>query len=302
LGAATITADLTDIVDPLLYRDHEAVLAQRRWMVSRTVIYGLLTLVAMVYVVPMLLVVVNSFRSYPEIARNGVIAVPQSFSLQGWDDAWNAFCVSGTCQGIKANFFNSLRITIPPTIVATLFGALNGYILSQWKFRGANLVFGAMLLGVFMPPQLSLLPWAWVMGKLHLADSVYGLILIHSVQGISFSTLLCRNFYAGIPSDLVKAAHIDGAGFWRIFFKIMLPLSPPILIVTVIWEFTSVWNEFLYGVVFTSGREQPVTAALLSVGGGGQSAAVLIAALPPMLIYLLGGRYFVRGLTQGAVK
>jgi len=122
------------------------------------------------------------------------------------------------------------------------------------------------------------------------------------VQGLSFSTLLCRNFYAGIPTDLVKAAHVDGAGFWRIFVRIMLPLSTPILIVTVIWEFTSVWNEFLYGVVFTSGREQPVTAALLSVGGGGQSAAVLIAALPPMLIYLLGGRYFVRGLTQGAVK
>jgi len=159
-----------------------------------------------------------------------------------------------------------------------------------------------MLLGVFMPGQVTLLPWAYVMGKLHLADSIYGLVLIHSVQGISFTTLFCRNFYAGIPDDLIKAAQIDGAGFWRIFQKVILPLSPPILIVTVIWQFTGIWNEFLYGVVFTSGSEQPITAALLSAGSGGQSAAIMIAALPPLLIYLVGGRYFVRGLTQGAIK
>jgi glucose/mannose transport system permease protein len=282
--------------------DPEAARARRTWAIGRVLIYAVLGLFAAIYLVPALIVFANSFRSYPEIARHGFIALPQSFSPDGWVRAWTSTCVSGTCAGIRHNFMNSLLITIPPTLVTTVLGALNGYVLSKWRFRGANLVFGAMLLGVFLPGQVTLLPWAYVLGKLHLANSVYGLILIHCVQGISFTTLFCRNFYTGIPDDLMRAARIDGAGFWRIFRRIVLPLSPPILIVCVIWQFTSIWNEFLFGVVFTSGTQQPVTAALLGAGAGGQSAAIVIAALPPLLVYLLGGRYFVRGLTQGALK
>jgi glucose/mannose transport system permease protein len=282
--------------------DPEAVRARRAWAIGRVLIYAVLGLFAAIYLVPALIVFANSFRSYPEFARHGFIALPQSFSPDGWVRAWTSTCVSGTCAGIRHNFMNSLLITIPPTLVTTVLGALNGYVLSKWRFRGADLVFGAMLLGVFLPGQVTLLPWAYVLGKLHLANSVYGLILIHCVQGISFTTLFCRNFYAGIPDDLMRAARIDGAGFWRIFRRIVLPLSPPILIVCVIWQFTSIWNEFLFGVVFTSGTQQPVTAALLGAGAGGQSAAIVIAALPPLLVYLLGGRYFVRGLTQGALK
>ena len=282
--------------------DPEAARAHRRWLAGRVLVYGLLALFGLVYAFPALIVLSNSFRSYPEVVRHGIIALPQSFSFDAFVDAWTKTCVSGMCNGIAANFYNSLEITVPATLISTAFGVVNGYILSKWKFRGADWLFGAMLLGVFMPPQITLLPWAWVMGKLHLADSIYGLVLIHSVQGISFTTLFCRNFYAGVPDEIVKAAQIDGGGFWRIFWRIMLPLSPPILIVTMIWQFTSIWNEFLYGVVFTSGNEQPVTAALLSAGAGGQSAAVMIAALPPLLLYLFGGRYFVRGLTQGALK
>jgi len=167
-----------------------------------------------------------------------------------------------------------------------------------------------MTLGVFLPGQIALLPWAYVLGKLGLTNSVYGLVLIHVVQGLAFTTLFCRNYYVNIPDDLIKAARIDGAGFWRIFRRIILPLSPPILIVTVIWQFTGIWNEYLFGTVFTSGREQPITAALVALATSGQTArhfdvassAVLIAALPPLLIYFLGGKYFVRGLTQGAIK
>jgi len=155
-----------------------------------------------------------------------------------------------------------------------------------------------------------LMPWAFLLGRLHLANSVYGLILIHCVQGLSFTTLFCRNYYLSIPDDLIKAARIDGAGFWRIFFKIVLPLSPPILIVTVIWQFTGIWNEYLFGVVFTGGTQQPITAALVSLATTVMNAraydvtaaAVLIGAAPPLLIYLFGGKYFVRGLTQGAIK
>jgi glucose/mannose transport system permease protein len=167
-----------------------------------------------------------------------------------------------------------------------------------------------MLLGVFIPGQLSLMPWAYLLGKLHLTNTVYALILLHCVQGLSFTTLFCRNFYINIPDDLIKAARIDGAGFWRIFWKIILPISPPILIVTVIWQFTGIWNEFLFGVIFTSGNQQPITAALVALGANGlsvhaynvASAAVLIGAFPPLLVYFLGGKYFVRGLTQGAIK
>jgi glucose/mannose transport system permease protein len=167
-----------------------------------------------------------------------------------------------------------------------------------------------MLLGVFMPGQISLMPWAFILGKLGLSNSVIGLVLVHCVQGLSFTTLFCRNYYISVPDDLIKAARIDGAGFWRIFRKIILPLSPPILIVTVIWQFTGIWNEYLFGVVFTSGTQQPITAALVALTAGGttasaydvMSAAVLIGALPPLLVYFVGGKYFVRGLTQGAIK
>jgi len=167
-----------------------------------------------------------------------------------------------------------------------------------------------MTLGVFMPGQITLLPWAQVLGFLGLTNSIAGLVLIHCVQGLSFTTLFCRNYYVNIPDDLIKAARIDGAGFWRIFRKVVLPLSPPIIIVTLIWQFTNIWNEFLFAFIFSSGTHQPVTVALVNLSGGGtavhqynvESAAVLIGALPPLLIYLFGGRYFLRGLTQGALK
>ena len=273
-------------------------------------VYLLLGLFAAYYLLPLIVVFLNSFRDLPEIAANGLIAFPRSFNFHAWADAWSTFCVGGTCAGIQGNFYNSLKMTIPATIISTAIGAINGYILSKWRFRGSEWLFGAMTLGVFMPGQIALMPWAFILGNLGLTNSTWGLVLVHTVQGLSFTTLFCRNYYVNIPEDLIKAARIDGAGFWRIFRKIVLPLSPPILIVTVIWQFTGIWNEFLYAVVFTSGREQPITAALIALSTNGtnvrnydvMSAAVLIGALPPLLIYFFGGRYFVRGLTQGAIK
>ena len=269
---------------------------------SRIAIYGLLVAFALVYLLPALVVVFNSFRTAAGVAQNGIIAFPEGFSFAPWIHVWTRACVSGVCEGIAPNFFNSLWITIPSTLISTALGVVNGYVLSKWRFPGSEWVFGLMLLGVFMPSQMTLLPWAWIMGQSGLANSVSGLILIHSIQGISFATLFCRNFFVQVPDDLVKAARIDGAGFWRTFWKVILPLSPPILVVTVIWQFSTIWNEYLFGMVFTRGDQQPLTAALMSVRAGGSSAAVVIAALPPLLLYLFGGRYFVRGLTQGAVK
>ena len=298
------------MADAILTDDPEARRAARTWMINRVVIYGLLGLFAVIYLLPLFVVIMNSFRTIEEIAQNGLINVPRSLTLNAWSEAWSTYCINGACEGMKRNFYNSLYMTIPATIISTLLGAINGYILSKWRFRGSEVLFTCMLFGLCTPAQLALFPCAYLLGQLGLQNSITGLALVHIIQGISFTTLFCRNFYVSIPDDLIKAARIDGAGFWRIFYKIVLPISPPILIVTVIWQFTGIWNEFLFGVVLTSGKEQPITAALVALAAGEQnvrnygvmSAGVLIGALPPLLIYFFGGKYFVRGLTQGAVK
>lgn len=301
-------ADVAISANPV--EDRDAAIATRRRRMSRIIVYGLLGLFSIFYIVPLLVVITNAFRSNAEISAMGLISFPQSFSLSAWPQAWSDFCIGGQCDGVARYFWNSVGMVIPATIISTALGAINGYVLSKWRFPGSEIVFGCMLLGVFMPGQIALLPWAFLLGKIGLSNSVYGLVLVHCIQGLSFTTLFFRNYYVNIPDDLVKAARIDGAGFWRIFYKIVLPLSPPIIIVTVIWQFTGIWNEYLFGVVLNSGSNQPITAALVALSMSGttvrtydvMSAAVLIAALPPLLVYFFGGKYFVRGLTQGAIK
>jgi glucose/mannose transport system permease protein len=298
------------MVDSAVIDDPEARAARRTYVTNRIVIYGLLVTFALIYLMPLVVVVMNSFRPLPEISEFGLINIPREIQFAAWGDAWSTYCINGTCEGMKRNFYNSLRMAIPATIISTILGALNGYILSKWRFKGSEVLFTCMLFGVFIPSQLALLPWAFVLGKLGLQNSTEGLIMVHVIQGLSFTTLFCRNFFVSIPDDLIKAARIDGAGFWRIFRKIVLPISPPILIVTVIWQFTGIWNEFLFGVVLTSGKEQPITAALVALAAGNtsvrnydvMSAGVLIGALPPLIVYFVGGKYFVRGLTAGAIK
>ena len=298
------------MADAVFADDPAARAAQRAYFINRTVIYGLLGVFSLIYLLPLAVVIMNSFRPLPEIAEYGLINIPRQIHFSAWSDAWGTYCINGACEGMKRNFMNSLYMTIPATIISTILGALNGYILSKWRFRGSEVLFTCMLLGVFIPGQLALLPWAFLLGQLGLNNSIAGLVLVHVIQGISFTTLFCRNFYVSIPDDLIKAARIDGAGFWRIFRKIVLPISPPILIVTVIWQFTGIWNEFLFGVVLTSGKQQPITAALVALAASEtnvrnfdvMSAGVLIGAVPPLLVYFFGGKYFVRGLTQGAVK
>ena len=300
---------MADIASPAVF-DTEAATAARHRLVSRVVIYSILVAFSLVYIIPLLVVIANSFRDLEEIGQNGLIAFPQSFRLSAWPEAWGTYCIGGTCEGMARYFWNSVFMVVPATIISTALGAMNGYVLSKWRFRGSEVLFTCMLLGVFMPGQIALLPWAFLLGKIGLANSVSGLILVHCIQGISFTTLFCRNYYVNIPDDLIKAARIDGAGFWRIFRKIVLPLSPPILIVTVIWQFTGIWNEYLFGVVLNSGTKQPITAALVALSTNGtnvrvydvMSAAVLIGALPPLLVYFFGGKYFDRGLTAGAIK
>jgi glucose/mannose transport system permease protein len=278
---------------------------------ARVAVYLLVITLAAVYLLPLLVIALNSLRTTPDIFRNGMIGLPHGLAFDNFASAWCGLCIAQHCTGIRSYMMNSFVMTLPATILSTFFGALLGYAISLWRFRGDLWVFGLITLGVFLPEQMKLVPWVLVLRDLGLYNSVSGLVLIHVVQGISFTTLFCRNYYVGIPPELVKAAKIDGAGFFRVFWRIVLPLSPPILIVTVIWQFTGIWNEFLYGVTFTTGGQQPVTAALIAIATtpatdlveyGIQSAAVLLAALPTLLVYFFGGRYFMRGLTAGAIK
>ena len=270
----------------------------------------MVSLIAAAYLVPLLVVVLNSLRTAEEIAQTSMIGWPKQWAWSNYAIAWGDFCVAQTCAGIRPYMLNSALVTIPATIVSTLLGAVAGYAVSLWRFRGDRWIYGVVTLGIFLPQQMRLLPWTIVLRDLGLTNTLTGLVMIHTIQGLSFTTLFCRNYYIAIPQELIRAARIDGAGFYRIFWRIVLPLSPPILIVTVIWQFTHIWNEFLYGVTFTTGQQQPVTAALIALTAsvadipqhGVQSAAVMIAALPTLLVYLFGGRYFVRGLTAGAVK
>ena len=277
---------------------------------SRALIYAAVWLVAAAYLIPLVVVVLNSLRSAQEIAQTSMIGWPQVWAWNNYAVAWGQFCVAQTCAGIRPYMLNSALVTLPATILSTLLGAVAGYAISLWRFRGDRWIFGLVTLGLFLPQQMRLLPWTLVLRDLGLTNTLTGLVMIHTIQGLSFTTLFCRNYYVSIPQELIKAARIDGAGFFRTFWRIVLPLSPPILIVTVIWQFTHIWNEFLYGVTFTTGQQQPVTAALIALSAsiadvpqhGVQSAAVIIAALPTLLVYVFGGRYFVRGLTAGAVK
>jgi glucose/mannose transport system permease protein len=277
---------------------------------SRILVYLAVASIAAAYLVPLVVVVLNSLRTAEEIAQTSMIGWPKHWAWGNYVVAWGDFCVAQTCGGIRPYMLNSALVTIPATILSTLLGSVAGYAVSLWRFPGDRWIYGVVALGIFLPQQMRLLPWTVVLRDLGLTNTLTGLVMIHTIQGLSFTTLFCRNYYLAIPQELIRAARIDGAGFYRVFWRIVLPLSPPILIVTVIWQFTHIWNEFLYGVTFTTGQQQPITAALIALSAsiadipqhGVQSAAVMIAALPTLLVYLFGGRYFVRGLTAGAVK
>ena len=278
---------------------------------GRIFIYAILLLFVGYYLLPMVVMISTSLKSAAEIRTGSLISLPREITFDAWGEAWGKACTGAACNGLAPFFWNSIVMAVPAVMISTILGALNGYALTKWRFRGANLLFGLILFGSFIPFQLILLPMSQTLGWLGIAGTTPGLVLVHVVYGLSFTTLFFRNYYITIPDDLVKAATIDGAGFFQIFFKIMLPLSTPIVMVTVIWQFTQIWNDFLFGVSFaTSTASAPVTVALNNLVNtttgvkryNVDMAAAMIAALPTLLIYILAGKYFVRGLTAGSVK
>ena len=300
MNAATKAMDVADTVRR----------RRRSHVVGRVCIYAGLLVLAAFFITPLLVMLMTSFKTMPEIRTGHLLSMPETLNTEAWRLAWSEACISVNCEGLNGYFWNSIKIVIPAVILSVAFGALNGYVLTKWQFPGANLVFGLMLFGCFIPFQIVLIPMAKTLGFLGIAGSTPGLVLVHFVYGISFTTLFFRNFYVSVPDDLIKSARIDGAGFWPIFTRILLPLSWPIVIVAVIWQFTNVWNDFLFGVSFAAGTDQPITVALnnlVNTSTGVKAynvdmAGAMIAALPTILVYVVAGRYFLRGLMSGAVK
>lgn len=276
---------------------------------ARLIIYSLLGLMAVFYLLPLYVMISTSFKSAEAIRAGGLLLLPTDFTLEAWSRAWSQACIGAECAGLNGYFLNSLKMAIPAVLISTLIGAINGYVLTLWRFRGSEWIFRAMLLGCFIPFQAVLLPMAQTLSFLGLESGTARLVFVHVVYGLAFTTLFFRNYYVAIPEDLIKAARIDGAGFFRIFWSILLPLSLPIAMVCIIWQFTQIWNDFLFGVVF-AGDQPPVTVALnnlVNTSTGVKEynvdmAGALIAALPTLLVYAVAGKYFVRGLTAGAVK
>lgn len=278
--------------------------------VGRIVLFTILGLFCVYYLMPLWVVVVTSLKSLDEIRAGSLLGLPQAPSFAAWGRAWSSACVGVRCDGLAPYVWNSFAMVIPAVALSTFLGAIAGYALTKWRFPGADTIFALMLFGAFIPFQVVLLPMARVLGILDLAGSVVGLVLVHTVYGLAFTTLFFRNFFVGVSNGIVDAAKIDGAGFFSIFFRLMLPMAPPVIVVTVIWQFTQIWNDFLFGVAFTVGDSNPVTVALnnlVATSTGVKEynvdmAAAVIAALPTLLVYVVAGKYFVRGLAAGAVK
>jgi glucose/mannose transport system permease protein len=278
--------------------------------IGRILVYSTLILAACFYLLPLFVMLITSLKSLDEIRLGNLLALPDEVTFDAWQIAWSSACTGVTCDGLKPYFWNSVLIAVPSVFISTAMGAFNGYVMTKWRFRGSELFFGMLLIGTMIPFQVVLLPMAQTLGMLGLSGTIYGLILVHVVYGIAFTTLFFRNYYVSVPDELVRAAMIDGAGFFKIFWRIILPISIPIVVVSVIWQFTQIWNDFLFGVVYSSGDQQPLTVGLnnlVNTSTGVKQynvdmAAAIIAALPTLLVYVVAGKYFVRGLTAGAVK
>ncbi|MCP4673728.1 MAG: carbohydrate ABC transporter permease, partial [Desulfobacula sp.] len=213
----------------------------------RAAIYAILIIAVIYFLIPLIIMIFTSVKTMNDIRTGSFISFPREFTLDAWKSAWGSACIGVTCEGIKGYFWNSVKITVPAVLMSTFIGAANGYVFSKWKFWGSEVFFSILLLGCFIPFQIILLPMAKMLGMMDLAQTLPGLILVHVIYGLAFTTLFFRNFYVTIPQELVKAAKIDGAGFFRIFFKIMLPVSIPIFVVCIIWQTTQIWNDFLFG-------------------------------------------------------
>ena len=284
--------------------------AIRTGRVMRTAIYLVLVLFALFYMLPLYVMLVNSLKPLSEITGGGMMALPQVWTVEPWVKAWSSAQIGIEPTGLRPYFWNSISMVVPAVTISTILGAMNGYILTKWRFKGDTLLFGFMLFACFIPFQIVLIPMAATLGTLGISGMTTGLVLVHVVYGLGFTTLYFRNYYAVFPTELIRSAQIDGAGFFQIFWRILLPSSGPIAVVSIIWQFTNIWNDFLFGASFANGDGAPMTVALNNLVQSSTGvkeynvhfAGAILAATPTLVVYIVAGRYFVRGLMAGSVK
>ena len=282
----------------------------RRISAGRIGIYVFLVVAALFFLIPVYIMIVTSLKGMPEIRLGHLFNLPAEPTFQSWADAWLHACTGRDCNGLSPGFYNSLKITLPSVAISIVCASINGYALTFWPYKGANFLFGLLVFGAFVPYQVVIYPLIIGLSSVGLFASLPGIIIVHTIFGMPILTLLFRNFYAAVPVELFKAARVDGAGFWRIFFYIMLPMSVPITVVAIILQVTGIWNDFLFGVVFAGRSNWPMTVQLNNIVNtttgvreyNVNMAATILTAAVPLIIYFVSGRWFVRGIAAGAVK
>ena len=274
------------------------------------ILYGTLIVVALYYLLPLYVMVVTSLKGMPEIRLGNIFSPPLEITFEPWVKAWAEACTGLNCDGLSRGFWNSVRITVPSVLISIAIASVNGYALANWRFKGANLFFTILIVGAFIPYQVMLYPIVIMLREIGLYGTLWGLIIVHSIFGMPILTLLFRNYFTSVPEELFKAARVDGAGFWGIYFKIMLPMSLPIFVVAIILQVTGIWNDFLFGVVYTKPDTYPMTVQLNNIVNSVQGvkeynvnmAATIITGMVPLIVYFVSGKLFVRGIAAGAVK
>ncbi len=274
------------------------------------VVYGTLILVSVYYLLPLYVMIVTSLKGMPEIRVGNIFAPPLEITFEPWVKAWAEACTGLNCDGLSRGFWNSVRITVPSVVISIAVASVNGYALANWRFKGADLFFTILIIGAFIPYQVMIYPIVIVLREMGVYGTLTGLVIVHTIFGMPILTLLFRNYFAGLPEELFKAARVDGAGFWTIYLKIMLPMSLPIFVVAMILQVTGIWNDFLFGVVFTRPEYYPMTVQLNNIVNSVQGvkeynvnmAATILTGLVPLTVYFVSGRLFVRGIAAGAVK
>jgi len=277
----------------------------------RTVfLYGTLIVLALYYLLPLYVMVVTSLKGMPEIRLGHIFSPPIEITFEPWVKAWSTACTGLNCDGLSRGFWNSVRITVPSVVLSIAIASVNGYALANWRFKGANLFFTILIVGSFIPYQVMIYPIVIILREIGLYGRLWGLVLVHSVFGMPILTLLFRNYFTSLPEELFRAARVDGAGFWGIYFKIMMPMSLPIFVVAVIIQTTGIWNDFLFGVIYTKPDLYPMTVQLNNIVNSTQGvkeynvnmAATILTGLVPLSVYFASGKLFVRGIAAGAVK
>lgn len=274
------------------------------------ILYGTLTIIALYYLLPLYVMVVTSLKGMPEIRLGNIFSPPLEITFEPWVKAWSSACTGLNCDGLSRGFWNSVRITIPSVLLSIAIASVNGYALANWRFKGADLFFTILIVGAFIPYQVMIYPIVIMLREVGLYGSLAGLIIVHSIFGMPILTLLFRNYFSSVPEELFKAARVDGAGFWGIYFKIMVPMSLPIFVVAIILQVTGIWNDFLFGVVYTRPETYPMTVQLNNIVNSVQGvkeynvnmAATILTGLVPLIVYFASGKLFVRGIAAGAVK